>query len=156
VTMVLVGLYVAGFGAALHWMERAGEPLWKHIAPLARRLVPVRSPMHAVALGLLWGWMPCGLVYAALASSLTAGSPLGGAGTMAAFGMGTLPALITMGTCAALVARAARAQLVRRIAGVTILAFGMIQIVVVGRAWPSSSSRGAPVVSMCHGQVVRP
>jgi sulfite exporter TauE/SafE len=155
VTMVLVGLYVAGFGAALRWIERAGVPLWRHIVPLARRFVPVRSPMHALALGLLWGWMPCGLVYAALASSLTAGSSLGGAATMAAFGMGTLPALITMGSCAAVVARAARAPIVRWVAGATMLAFGMIQLLVVGRAWPYVSSRDVAVVSMCHGHVGR-
>jgi sulfite exporter TauE/SafE len=75
---------------------------------------------------------------------------------MAAFGLGTLPALITMGSGAALVSRAARAPLVRRVAGVTMLAFGMIQVFVVGRAWAYVSSRDAPVVSMCHGHVERP
>jgi uncharacterized protein len=156
VTMLLVGWYVAGFGPALRWMERAGQPLWKHMAPLARRLVPVRSPMHALALGLLWGWMPCGLVYAALASSLTAGSLLGGAGTMAAFGLGTLPALVAMGSGAALVARVARAPLVRRVAGLAMLAFGMIQIVFVGQAWTYLSFPDPAVVRMCHGHSGRP
>jgi sulfite exporter TauE/SafE len=55
--MLAMGLYLAGFGGALRWAERAGEPVWKRIAPFARSLFPVRTPFHAMALGLAWGWM---------------------------------------------------------------------------------------------------
>jgi len=108
--MIAVGLYVAGFAHVLGWAERLGEPLWRFVAPLARRLVPVRSPAHALALGSLWGWMPCGLVYAALTGAVTSGSWAGGAVTMAAFGLGTLPTLIAMGSAAAVAVRFARAR----------------------------------------------
>jgi sulfite exporter TauE/SafE len=135
--MVGVGLYLAGFSRAFRWAERAGEPLWRHIAPLARRLVPVRTPAHAVALGLLWGWMPCGLVYAALAAAVTSGSAVGGAATMAAFGVGTLPTLITMGSAAGLVTRLARRPRVRMAAALAVGAFGVLQIGHVGAAWAS-------------------
>jgi sulfite exporter TauE/SafE len=133
--MVAVGLYVSGFARALRWLERAGEPVWKRIAPLARRLVPVRSPAHALALGLLWGWMPCGLVYAALAASVTSGSALGGAVAMAAFGAGTLPMLVLMGTAGATVAQAARIRWVRVVAGVALVLLGGTQ---TAHAWGAS------------------
>jgi len=133
--MVAVGMYVVGFTPALRWIERAGEPLWKRIAPLARRLVPVRTPAHALGLGLLWGWMPCGLVYAAMAAAVTSGSALGGAATMAVFGAGTLPTLLAMGSAAAVVARAMRARWVRTTAGALLLALGVIQFVHAGAAW---------------------
>jgi sulfite exporter TauE/SafE len=135
VMMVAVGLYVAGLARALRWIERVGEPAWKRILPLARRLVPVRSPLGALALGLLWGWMPCGLVYAALTAAVTSGSALGGAATMAAFGAGTLPTLLAMGSAAALVSRATRARWVRAAAGVALVAFGAVQLANAGVAW---------------------
>jgi sulfite exporter TauE/SafE len=145
--MIAVGLYVAGLAHALRWLERAGEPVWRRIAPIARRLVPVRSPAQALALGLLWGWMPCGLVYAALAASVTSGGALGGAATMAAFGAGTLPTLVAMGSAAALVARLARVRWIRAAAGVAIVAFGIVQIAHVGAAWASTEE---PSHVCCH------
>jgi len=133
--MVAVGMYVAGFAPALRWLERLGEPVWKRVAPVARRMVPVRTPAHALGLGLLWGWMPCGLVYAAMAAAVTTGSALGGAVTMAAFGAGTLPTLLAMGSAAAVVARAMRARWIRAAAGAVLLALGVIQFVHAGAAW---------------------
>jgi sulfite exporter TauE/SafE len=148
--MVTVGLYVAGVARALTWLERAGEPLWRRVAPVARRLVPVRSPLTAFTLGVLWGWLPCGLVYAALAASVTSGSAAGGATTMAAFGLGTLPALVTMGSAATVVARAARRRWVRVGAGVLLIAFGAVQVAHVGRAWAAESRGGAPCCAGHH------
>ena len=145
--MIGVGLYLAGFAGALHWAERAGEPLWRRIAPLARRLVPVRTPAHAVALGLLWGWMPCGLVYAALAAAVTSASPLGGAATMAAFGVGTLPMLITMGSAAGVASRLARLPTVRMAAALVVGTFGILQVGHVGTAWASGA--GAATHACC-------
>ena len=147
--MICVGVYVAGLTRALRWIERAGEPLWRRIAPVARRLVPVRSPAAALMLGALWGWLPCGLVYAALAGAVTSGSALGGAATMAAFGLGTLPTLVAMGSASAVIARAARRTWVRRAAGVAIVAFGAFQLVHVGRAWAAAES-GAPACCAGH------
>lgn len=133
--MIAVGIYVAGFAASLSWMERLGEPVWRRILPFARRLVPVRSPLSALALGTLWGWLPCGLVYAALAASVTAGSAITGAATMAAFGLGTLPALVALGSAAAAVARAAGHAWVRRAAGALLVAFGALNATHVAQAW---------------------
>ena len=148
--MIAVGLYVAGRGRALRWIERVGEPLWRRVAPLARRLVPVRTPSRAFALGLLWGWLPCGLVYAALAAAVTSGSPFRGAATMVAFGLGTLPMLLAMGSAAALVARGTRARWVRTAAGWTIVAFGVVQLAHTGRAWAGARAGAARACCPAH------
>jgi sulfite exporter TauE/SafE len=137
--MVAVGMYVAGFGPAMRWIERAGEPVWRRIAPFARRFVPVRSPVQALALGLLWGWMPCGLVYAAMVAAVTSGSALRGAATMAAFGVGTLPMLLAMGSAAAAAARAMRVRWVRPLAGTVLVVLGALQVVHAGEAWASAA-----------------
>ncbi len=150
--MIGVGLNVAGFARALRWLERLGEPLWRRAAPMARRWVPVRSPGQALALGLLWGWMPCGLVYAALAASVTSGSALRGAATMAVFGLGTLPTLVLMGSAAAMIARAARTRWLRTLGGIAITVLGALQVAHVGQAWGATSVLGArPACCAHHG-----
>jgi uncharacterized protein len=144
-TMLAMGLAIAGIAPALGLLERAGRPLWRRVAPLARSLLPLRSPLHAVALGLVWGWMPCGLVYAALALSITAGSPAQSAATMLAFGAGTLPMLLALGSTAAIVVRAARAPRVRRAAGVALIALGLMHVADSGRLWMSASDAASRV-----------
>jgi uncharacterized protein len=148
--MIAVGFYLAGWGGALRWAERVGEPVWRRIAPLARRLVPVQTPGRALALGLVWGWMPCGLVYAALAASVTSGSVVGGAATMAAFGLGTLPTLVAMGSAAALMTRVARSRRMQLVAAVVVAAFGVVQVVHTGMAWAAESNAGAPACCAGH------
>ncbi len=147
--LVAVGLYVAGVAPALRWIEGLGKPVWDRIAPIARRWVPVRRPVQAFALGLVWGWMPCGLVYGALAAAAGSGSLGGGAATMAAFGTGTLPMLLTMGSAGALLARLARHRWVRGAAGVAMIAFGVVQIAQEGAHWGAMRGGGAGGSTCC-------
>jgi sulfite exporter TauE/SafE len=143
--MVASGLAIAGLGGAWRGMERVGQPLWRRIAPLARSILPVRSPLQAVALGGLWGWMPCGLVYGALALAVSSGSPAAGASTMLAFGLGTLPMLLTLGSAATLVVRAFRHPTVRRGAGVLMVTLGVFHVADSGRAWAAASDDASRV-----------
>lgn len=101
VMLILVGLYLAGAGRLLSRFEALGLPLWRRLRPLAARLLPARTPAQSYAAGLVWGWLPCGMVYAALAGAMLAGSALNGALAMAAFGLGTLPFLLAAGWLAA-------------------------------------------------------
>lgn len=94
IMLVLLGLQVALNLKLLAPLEAAGASLWRTLAPVARRLVPPRNTAQALALGLLWGWLPCGLVYGMLAAAAASGGPLHGAAFMAVFGLGTAPAMI--------------------------------------------------------------
>lgn len=94
VVLILLGLQVAINLKLLAPLEAAGARLWRGLAPVARRLVPPRHAGQALALGALWGWLPCGLVYGMLAAAAGSGSALGGATFMAVFGLGTAPAMI--------------------------------------------------------------
>lgn len=91
VLLVAIGGYVAGWLPPLARLERLGDPLWRHLWPLVQRLLPVRTPLQALLAGILWGWLPCGLVYSMLAVTALSGSALNGAAQMFAFGLGTLP-----------------------------------------------------------------
>ncbi len=123
--MILLGLYLAGWWMVLNRIEQAGSALWRRLEPISRRLLPVRTPGQALLVGLLWGWIPCGLVYSMLVNAVAAGSALEGAALMAAFGLGTLPNLLLMGALAGAAARLARSSTARTVAGVTVMLFGV-------------------------------
>ncbi|QHS10835.1 sulfite exporter TauE/SafE family protein [Sinimarinibacterium sp. NLF-5-8] len=96
--MVAGGGLLLGAFAALGWLPplglKVGQKLWSRLAPLGRKLLPVRTLRHALAFGALWGWLPCGLVYTLLLIAAFAGDPIIGAATMMMFGLGTLPGLL--------------------------------------------------------------
>lgn len=125
--MIALGLYLGGWWHGLARVEQAGKGIWRHIEPLGRRLVPVRTPAQAFALGLVWGWLPCGLVYSALIWALSAGGPGQGALLLLGFGLGTLPNLLAMGLFAARIAAFTRKPWVRRTAGLLVIALGLVQ-----------------------------
>ena len=123
--LVALGLYLANWWRGLVALERLGARLWRHIQPLGKRLLPIRNPLHAFLLGMLWGWLPCGLVYAAVAWSLTTADPYQGALLMLGFGLGTMPALLIAGNLFNYLRERMRAPLLRTTAGVLIIAFGI-------------------------------
>ncbi len=123
--MVLLGLYLGGWWFGLSRLEKMGGSLWRWIEPFARRLLPVRSTGQALALGVLWGWIPCGLVYSMLIWAVSAGSAAKGAALMLAFALGTLPNLLAMGLVAGGLARLLRKPWVRQLAGVTVILLGL-------------------------------
>lgn len=123
--LVALGLYLLGVTGALALTEKAGQKLWRRIQPLTRRFLPARTVAQALPLGLLWGWLPCGLVYGALASALSAGSAWHGAGLMLAFGLGTLPNLLLAGVVLGRFNHFVRNVWVRRTSGILVLGFGV-------------------------------
>ncbi|MCU7879944.1 MAG: sulfite exporter TauE/SafE family protein [Candidatus Thiodiazotropha sp. (ex Lucinoma aequizonata)] len=127
--MILLGLYLGGWWARLARIERLGNSLWTMIEPFARKLLPVKTPGQAWVLGLVWGWIPCGLVYSMLVWTVLAGSIMKGAGLMLAFGLGTLPNLFAMGIVAGSLARWLKNIRVRRVAGIMVILFGILTIV---------------------------
>ena len=143
--LVGAGLWVAGAFPRFSLVERAGAPIWRRVAPFATRLARSKSTLAALGVGALWGLMPCGLVYAAFGLALASGGAafelahpaFGGAATgaatgalvMAAFGLGTAPAMIATGLASARIAPAVRDRAwVRRTAGALVLAFGLVDV----------------------------
>ena len=126
--MILLGLYLAGWWRGLSRLEQAGGVLWRRIEPLGRRFFPVRTPVRALGIGLVWGWLPCGLVYSVLVWAVGAGGALEGALLLLSFGLGTLPALLALGTAAAALAGFVRRPVVRWTAGALVILFGLYEI----------------------------
>ncbi|EXI65289.1 MAG: hypothetical protein AW08_03337 [Candidatus Accumulibacter adjunctus] len=133
--LIALGLYLLGVSSALAFTERIGDRLWRQLQPLTRRYLPARSPLQAFPLGLLWGWLPCGLVYSALATALSSGSAAQGAGLMLAFGTGTLPNLLLAGLFAARLRAYTSRPAVRTAAGLVVLGFGVWGLLGLQHLW---------------------
>lgn len=131
VVLILMGLYLAGWWRILVKVEQAGAVIWKRIEPYARKLIPIRKVYHAFLVGMLWGWLPCGLVYSMLTMSLSTGSASQGALVMLSFGLGTLPNLLAIGLMAASLQKFLHHPLVKTIAGLLVIGAGIYFIVQV-------------------------
>jgi len=123
--MILLGLYLAGWNQWVLIFEKAGGALWSRVQPLFRKLLPVKNLPGALLAGMVWGWLPCGLVYSVLVSALAAGSATSGAALMLAFGLGTLPNLLGMAFFARQLQPFMQKTIMRRAAGLTVAGFGV-------------------------------
>ncbi len=131
--MIALGIYIGGWLQTMAPLEKLGGILWRKIEPYGRRFIPVKTLGQALGMGLLWGWLPCGLVYSTLALSATSGNAIDSAMLMLAFGLGTLPMLLVMGGLAEKLQRFTRNKWTRYIAGILLIAFGaMILMKVMG------------------------
>jgi sulfite exporter TauE/SafE len=140
ILLVGLGLHLAGVSTLFTKVEKLGLPLWKRIAPLTQK------PLHTALLGAIWGFVPCGLVYAALSVAAMAGGAAAGALTMLAFGVGTLP---VMGAVAAATTAARGMLRFRKIAGFVVLTLGIHQSVLAFAAFDPSLT-GEPACHRAH------
>ena len=124
--IILVGLQLAFGWRILAPLESAGAKIWNRIAPAAKGLVPVESLAQALGLGLIWGWLPCGLVYSVLLLAATTAEPTSGGLVMVAFGLGTMPAMIATGISASKLAQFMSGK--RLGAGLLIIVLGLATI----------------------------
>ncbi len=143
--LLLLGMagLVGGWGRVPAALERLGLQVWRRLAPLAGSLRGAGG-VRAVLLGMLWGWLPCGLVYGALGWAASTGRPLDGALVMVAFGLGTLPATLVTGAAATRLAAVLRAAGPRRAAAATLAAFA-VWTIAGGGAMARHETHGA-----CH------
>lgn len=123
--LVGMGLYLAGWWMGITVLEKAGHTLWKKIQPTASAMLPVNSPLKAIGVGALWGWLPCGLVYSTLIWAAASNSAVESASLMLAFGLGTLPVLFLTGLLAQQMRALLQSKLFRSAAGILVILFGL-------------------------------
>ncbi|GLO44515.1 sulfite exporter TauE/SafE family protein [Pseudomonas putida] len=123
--LIAMGLYLAGWWSGLTRIEALGRGLWRHIQPVASRLLPVSNLPRALLLGALWGWLPCGLVYSTLLWAASQGNAGYSATLMLAFGVGTWPVLLATGLAAERVNILLKRRSVRVAGGVLVMLFGI-------------------------------
>ncbi|HXK55571.1 MAG: sulfite exporter TauE/SafE family protein [Gammaproteobacteria bacterium] len=127
--VTLIGLHITGWLPRLALVERMGVPLWRKLEPLGRHLLPVSTLPRALGYGLVWGWLPCGLVYTMLLSTASRAGSLDGALYMLAFGLGTLPAVLATGLLAGKLLKFARTPRLKIAVGCGIIVLGLLTLV---------------------------
>ena len=127
--MVILGGHIAQWWNLLSVIEKAGGRLWNRIVPEFSKILPPRLLRHAFVGGLLWGWIPCGLVYSTLVLAGSTADPIQGGLTMLAFGIGTLPMLFLMGAVADRITKLKSMRWPRTVVGAGICVFGSLIIV---------------------------
>ncbi len=125
ILLIAMGLYLANWWRGLIYLEKGGAYLWRYIQPLSRSLLPVNSYKQAFFLGMIWGWLPCGLIYSALAYATAAESSVAAVLTMLAFALGTLPAVLATGLLAQQLTVLVNHSILRKVFAVTIILFGI-------------------------------
>ena len=126
VFLIALGTYLAGWWSFLPKLELVGSKLWRIIEPLGRKLLPVRNPYQAFMFGIVWGWLPCGLVYSVLAWAVATGNAKQGALLMLGLGLGTLPTVLCLGMAGQTLLRLRRHALVRQAAGISLVLFATV------------------------------
>jgi sulfite exporter TauE/SafE len=124
--MTGAGLYIGGWFPRFAYIEKMGSRFWKLIEPFGRKMIPVKTRSQAMLFGMVWGWLPCGLIYTALALSATTGNVMHSSMTMLAFGLGTLPAVVGVGIMTTLLARLSKARLFKQIVGILFIVFALL------------------------------
>lgn len=77
------------------WLPQPRLP--EFVQPWLKRLFAAPTGWRGYGLGLLLGFLPCGLIYAALLAVAAKADPLVALFGMAAFALGTMPALLLVG-----------------------------------------------------------
>ncbi len=123
--LIVLGLYLVGIVRSFGPLEAIGKHPWRRLQPLAGRLLHADGFGGAVAAGIVWGWVPCGMVYGVLIAAMASGSALDGALLAAAFGLGTLPSLVALGLSLRSLRGALQNRWLRIVAGALVITFGI-------------------------------
>jgi uncharacterized protein len=162
VSLFVVGLLSSGvLGSLLPRSSRVSEAVSRALGRLLQAVGfgPKSEQAHRlIARGVLWGFLPCGLVYGALTVAMSTGSAPTGALVMAAFFAGTLPAITAIVSFLRGAASIFRNQTVRLATGLLMALAGALQVeaALANGAPGPSTSEGAPEAEAprpcCHGK----
>jgi sulfite exporter TauE/SafE len=128
--LILLGLYLGQWLMWLSRVEHLGKNIWRHISPHTKKFIPIKNIRSAFALGALWGWLPCGLVYSTLTWALASADVFNGALIMFFFGLGTLPALLSVSLGTISIKSLLSHALFRKLAAFLVILYGIYTILI--------------------------
>ena len=145
VMILLIGLRFLVDWRGLDIIEKGGAALWQRIMPFAVRISRRHDWLGRLGLGACWGFLPCGLVYTVLVTAASTGSAVAGATTMAAFGVGTLPAMLGLTLAAPALSVFLSDRFVRRIVGFSLVVLaGWMLLVLLTSGSAGHMHKGTP------------
>jgi len=123
--LIFMGLSMGQWWQGIRFVEKVGAPIWRWLSPFTKGLLPIHNSWQALALGSLWGWLPCGLVYSTLGWAALQPTVPSAALTMVFFGLGTLPSMLATGYAANWIRGLKSNQGFRKLSGVLLILFGL-------------------------------
>lgn len=132
--VVAIGLNLMFDWRVTRFLESAGSGLWRKLSGFSGKVLPATTVPRALGAGFIWGALPCGLVYSAVALAATTASPAAGASVMLAFWLGTLPVLLLIGESAQRLNRLKANRTFRRIAGIVVILVGLAALIPLGQS----------------------
>ncbi len=136
--LIALGLHLMDAWRGLNRLEALGQIVWRRVQPAIKFFLPMDSPMKALILGAVWGWLPCGMVYSVLLTAMLSGDAVSGGKVMLAFGLGTLPMLLTLGMLGMRLKGWLLDRRVRITGGMIVLLFGLMGLLRVANGTPLS------------------
>ncbi len=150
--LVLMGLHVGNWWSGLVKVEKLGSGIWRFLSPKAEKLRQEKGIVAEFGLGMIWGWLPCGLVYSALTWSMTSADPRIAALLMFGFGLGTLPSMIAAGLMAYHLRRWLSRISVRRTFAIGLILFGLWSIPI---SWSNILSTHSESAMHHHSSILK-
>ncbi|WP_068452065.1 MULTISPECIES: sulfite exporter TauE/SafE family protein [unclassified Oleiphilus] len=125
IMLILMGFYLAGWFNGLILSEKLGSLVWRRLQPLGKRYLRPSGQAQAICLGLVWGWLPCGLVYSSLIYASSQAHWFNSALTMLCFGIGTLPSMLGVSFMGKQATAWLNSTRFRKAAGIALLIYGV-------------------------------
>lgn len=95
IVLIIIALNILGWLSFFSHLEKITYAIWKPFQELLKWILPAKSVFDYFCLGLIWGWLPCGMVYSVLMLAIVSGDAIQSMLYMFAFGIGTLPGMVT-------------------------------------------------------------
>lgn len=135
IMLILMGLYLGGWFNGLILSEKLGSLIWRRLQPIGQRFLRPSKQSQALCLGLVWGWLPCGLVYSGLIYASAQAHWSSAALTMLCFGLGTLPSMLGVSLAGKQATAWLNSAWFRKAAGIALLSYGLWSLAQLAPLW---------------------
>ena len=129
--VILLGFYIGGWLPKLALIEKLGSPIWKQLQPIGVKYLPIKKVSHAFIFGLIWGWLPCGLVYYALIMAFSQSNIVDSTLFMFAFGMGTFLPMLMAGILAGKLVAIQRSKNLKKFNAIALIIIGTVGLLML-------------------------
>lgn len=129
IILFILGLYFSDISSFIVKIEKIGVPIWKRLNSLLNKLLPIDSIVKSFFFGMIWGWVPCGLVYSVSIYAFLSNNPFNGLLIMLCFGLGTLPNLLSMGYFTSILSDFMKKKVFRLFIGIFLMLFSAYNII---------------------------
>ena len=95
--LILIAMKILGRFVLLDFIENHMRIIWAPMQKVLATLLPAQTPIQQFSVGMIWGWLPCGMVYSILLLALASGNAIDSMLYLLCFGIGTLPGMFSLG-----------------------------------------------------------